>query len=142
MDYDRTRRNFLRTTALGLIAAPMVTGLPGFGKFEDPDLQNRESVREKKAATGVKLNIREFGAVGDGSTKDTVAIQQALDRCWMLGGGEVIVPEGNYLTGAIALKSNTLLRLEKDAILTGTPDFNDYPIMQVRREGEWRPIPC
>jgi polygalacturonase len=137
MEQDRTRRNFLRTTALGLIAAPTVTSFPGFGKFEDPDLQNRDSASKKKAAPGVKLNIREFGAAGNGSTKDTVAIQQALDRCWMLGGGEVIVPEGNFLTGAIALKSNTLLRLEKDAILTGTPDFIDYPIMQVRWEGKW-----
>lgn len=85
----------------------------------------------------VSLNVREFGGLGDGTTKDTAAIQQALDRCWVLGGGEVLVPAGNYLTGAIALRSNTILRLEKGANILGTPDFADYPVMQVRWEGKW-----
>ncbi len=70
-------------------------------------------------------------------TKDTAAIQQAIDRCWVLGGGEVLVPAGNYLTGAIALRSNTILRLDKDATILGTPDFADYPVTQVRWEGKW-----
>jgi polygalacturonase len=85
----------------------------------------------------VALNVRAFGATGDGVTKDTVALQQAIDRCSVLGGGEVLVPAGNYLTGAIGLKSNTILRLEKDAVILGTPDFNDYPVTQVRWEGKW-----
>ncbi|HEX8141312.1 MAG TPA: glycosyl hydrolase family 28 protein [Pyrinomonadaceae bacterium] len=83
------------------------------------------------------LNVRDFGATGDGKTKDTAAIQQAIDRCRVLGGGEVFVPPGNYLTGAIALKSNTILRLDKDAAILGTPDFADYPVTQVRWEGKW-----
>jgi len=53
------------------------------------------------------LNVRDFGAVGGGKTKDTTAIRQALDRCSVLGGCEVLVPAGEYLTGAVALKSNT-----------------------------------
>jgi polygalacturonase len=83
------------------------------------------------------LNVRNFGATGDGTTKDTAAIQQALDRCWVLGGGEALVPAGNYLMGAIALRPNTILRLEKDATILGSPDFADYPVMQVRWEGKW-----
>lgn len=83
------------------------------------------------------LNVRDFGAAGDGATKDTAAIQQALDRCWVLGGGEALVPAGNYLTGAIALRPNTILRLEKDATILGSPDFADYPVLQVRWEGKW-----
>lgn len=47
---------------------------------------------------GVKLNVKDLGAKGDGTTKDTLALQQALDRCSVLGGGEVIVPSGEYLT--------------------------------------------
>jgi polygalacturonase len=93
----------------------------------------------KLARAEVKLNVRDFGAVADGTTKDTAAIQQAIDRCSVLGGGEVLVAAGNYLTGAIALRSHTTLRLEKDAILTGTPDFADYPVTQVRWEGKWIP---
>ncbi len=90
------------------------------------------------AKTGsVRLNVRDFGALGDGTTKDTAAIQQAVDRCSVLGGGEVLVPAGNFLTGAIALKPNTILRLDKEAVILGTPDFADYPVTQVRWEGKW-----
>jgi polygalacturonase len=85
------------------------------------------------------LNVRDFGAVADGKAKDTAALQQAIDRCWVLGGGEVLVPAGTYLTGALALKSNVTLRLDKDATLQGTPDFADYPVTQVRWEGKWIP---
>lgn len=95
------------------------------------------AVDKKKDKSSVQLNVRDFGATGDGQTKDTTAIQQTIDRCHVLGGGEVIVPAGNYLTGAIALRSNVLLRLEKDAIISGTPDLTDYPIIQVRWEGKW-----
>jgi polygalacturonase len=87
--------------------------------------------------TAIKLNVRDFGAKADGETKDTAAFQQALDRCSVLGGGEVIVPAGNYRTGAIALRSNTLLRLEQGAVIAGTGDFADYPVTQVRWEGKW-----
>jgi polygalacturonase len=83
------------------------------------------------------LNVRDFGATGDGKTKDTAAIQQAIDRAYVLGGGEVMVPSGSCLTGAIALRSNTTLHLEKDATIVGSPDFADYPITQVRWEGKW-----
>jgi polygalacturonase len=83
------------------------------------------------------LNVRDFGATGDGTAKDTAALQQALDRCGVLGGGEVVVPSGTYRTGAIALRSNTLLRLEPEAVITGTEDFADYPVTQVRWEGKW-----
>ena len=59
--------------------------------------------------------------MGDGVTKDTAAFQKALDECSAAGGGEVVVPAGNYLIGSIALKSNATLRLEKDANLIGHP---------------------
>ena len=83
------------------------------------------------------LNVRAFGATGDGTTKDTAAFQKALDACAAAGGGEVVVPAGNYLIGSIELKSHTTLRLEKDAHLLGSPDLDDYPVMKVRWEGKW-----
>ena len=83
------------------------------------------------------LNVRTFGALGDGTTKDTAAFQKALDDCAAAGGGEVLVPAGNYIIGSIALKSNTTLRLEKDANLMGSPDLDDYPIIKARWEGRW-----
>ena len=89
------------------------------------------------AQSKAPLNVRTFGAVGDGTTKDTAAFQKALDDCSAAGGGEVVVPAGNYLIGSIAIKSNTTLRLEKDANLSGSPDLDDYPIIKARWEGEW-----
>ena len=85
----------------------------------------------------VSLDIKEFGAVGDGKTNDTLAIQQALDRCSVLGGGQVRVPAGDYLMGTIMLHSNTTLHLDPDASLLGSPNLADYPLTQVRWEGHW-----
>ena len=83
------------------------------------------------------FNVRESGAVGDGKTKDTAAIQAALDRCAAAGGGTVVVPAGDYLTGSLDVKSHTTLRIEKDATLLGSPDLDDYPIVKARWEGHW-----
>ena len=83
------------------------------------------------------LNVRSYGAVGDGITKDTASFQKALDACAAAGGGVVVVPAGNYLIGSIELKSRTTLRLEKDAHLLGSPDLTDYPVGKVRWEGKW-----
>lgn len=96
-----------------------------------------QSPQHAQATPQLSLNVRDFGAVGDGKTKDTAAIQQAIDRAYVLGGGEVVLPAGDYLTGAVALKSNTTLHLSKDATILGTADFTDYPVMQVRWEGKW-----
>lgn len=84
------------------------------------------------------LNVRDFGAVGDGVTKDTAAFQKALDTCAVSGGGEVFVPAGKYLLGSIQMGNRTILRLEKDSILAGSPDLDDYPIMDIRWEGRWQ----
>jgi polygalacturonase len=83
-------------------------------------------------------NVRSFGAKGDGTTKDTGAFQKALDTCAVSGGGEVIVPAGKYLIGSIQIGNRTILRLEKDSVLMGSPDLEDYPIMDIRWEGRWQ----
>ena len=85
------------------------------------------------------FNVRDFGATGDGTTKDTAAFQKALDTCAVHGGGEVLVPAGKYLIGSIQLGTRTLLRLAPDSILTGSPDLADYPLVDIRWEGRWQP---
>lgn len=82
-------------------------------------------------------NVRDFGATGNGQTKDTVAVQKALDTCVSAGGGTVIVPSGTFLIGSVVLGSNTTLRLERGADLIGSPDIDDYPLVRVRWEGEF-----
>ena len=83
------------------------------------------------------FNVGTFGAIGNGTTKDTAAFQKALDTCAAAGGGTVIVPAGNYLLGSIELKSRTIMLLEKGAHLLGSPDLGDYPVMKIRWEGKW-----
>jgi polygalacturonase len=85
------------------------------------------------------LNIRDFGAQGNGKTKDTAAIQKALDACTKAGGGSVTVPAGTYLTGSVVMGPNTTLQLDPKASLTGSPDLEDYPLVRVRWEGEFSP---
>jgi polygalacturonase len=84
------------------------------------------------------FSVRSFGAVGDGKTKDTTAFQKALDTCAVSGGGEVIVPAGTYLIGSVQIGFHTTLRLEKDAVIRGSGDLNDYPMMDIRWEGRWQ----
>src|SRR5687768_7655628 len=50
--------------------------------------------------------ITRYGAVGDGRTLNTDAIKKAIEECSRKGGGRVVVPRGEWLTGAIRLKSN------------------------------------
>ena len=90
------------------------------------------------AAEKPSLNVLDFGAKGNGVTNDTAAIQKALDACGENGGGTVLVPEGVYLTGSIILHANTTLQLASRANLLGSPDIADYPVVNVRWEGEFR----
>ena len=59
------------------------------------------------AKPALRLDPRDFGAKGDGATKDTHAVQQALDRCAVFGGGEVVISGGTFVVGAIRIGSNT-----------------------------------
>ena len=127
------RRAFLQKTAQAAVAAPILSALGNLNQTSPPHKLPVPAQTKPK----LTLNIRDFGATGDGTTDDTVAIQQTIDRCAVLGGGEILIPAGNYSTGALALRSNTLLRLEKDATLLGSPEFSAYPTMQVRWEGRW-----
>jgi len=90
------------------------------------------------AAEKTPLNVRDFGAIGDGAAKDTAAIQKALDACAAAGGGTVYLPEGFYLTGSLTLGANTTLQLASRANLIGSSDVADYPVVNVRWEGEFR----
>ena len=90
------------------------------------------------AAERQSLNVLDFGAKGDGVTKDTAAIQKALDACAENGSGTVLVPEGVFLMGGIILHAHTTLQLASRANLLGSPDIADYPLENVRWEGEFR----
>jgi len=95
------------------------------------------------AQTGAKAPkrfvISDYGAVADGATVNTKAIQSAIDKCASSGGGVVVVPKGTFLSGAIFLKQGVNLMVEKDGVLKGTTNIDDYPIINTRWEGTEEP---
>lgn len=88
------------------------------------------------AASSATCSPRSYGAKGDGVTLDTTAIQKAIDTCARRGGGTVLLDAGTYLSAPVVLKSNITLKLEKGAILLGSPNFKGYPaITEFRAPG-------
>ena len=83
--------------------------------------------------------ISDFGAVADAKTVNTEAIQAAIDQCAASGGGVVVVPKGTFLSGAIFLKQGANLYVEKDGVLKGTTNIDDYPVINTRWEGTEEP---
>ncbi len=70
-----------------------------------------------------------------GATNSTKAIQKTIDDCAKAGGGVVTFESGNYVTGALFLKSNVDLRIDKDVTLLGSQDDADYPSIPTRVAG-------
>lgn len=81
------------------------------------------------------VNITDFGAVADGKTLNTEAINNAIKDVNSKGGGKVVVPAGLWLTGPIELKSNVNLYTEQNSLILFTDDFNAYPILETSFEG-------
>ena len=70
------------------------------------------------------IKLTDFGAVGDGSTLNTEALQKAIDA--VPQGGVLAIPKGTFVSGAVNLKSDMTLRLDEGATLLGTAEVNGY----------------
>jgi alpha-L-rhamnosidase len=95
-----------------------------------------------KSPVGLKLIATDFGAIGDGTTLNTLKLQSAIDDLASKGGGTLVIPQGTFLTGALFLKPGVNLCIDKDGILKGSNDIKDYPPGNTRIEGhfqEWTP---
>lgn len=73
-----------------------------------------------------KYSVLDYGCEPNSEKVQTKCIQSAVDACFLSGGGEVVIPGGDYLTGDIRLRSNVYLHLEKGAHLIGTRNPDDY----------------
>jgi unsaturated rhamnogalacturonyl hydrolase len=94
------------------------------GRIHAPTFPNRE------------FRITDFGALADGKTDSTAAIKMAIEACHNAGGGHVVVPDGEFLTGAIHLLSNVDLHLADGATLKFSTDPAAYlPVVRTRWEG-------
>ncbi len=70
---------------------------------------------------------RDFGALANGTARDTKALQAAIDACAAAGGGTVTLTAGTYLSGTLLLRSQVTLHLEAGATLLGSKTLEDYP---------------
>jgi len=75
-----------------------------------------------------QVSIVDFGAVADGHTMNTKAINDAIRACAKKGGGTVVIPPGMWLTGPIGLDNNIELRAEAGALVFFSPRFEEYPM--------------
>lgn len=85
-----------------------------------------------------QFNVLTYGAIGDGKTLNTAALQAAFDAVRDAGGGVVVVPPGTFVTGSLVIYSHTELYLMAGAVLQGSRNLDDYifnnPIPQSKRD--------
>jgi polygalacturonase len=87
-------------------------------------------------AAGRTCNVRQYGALSDGTTKSTAAIQAAIDACEKAGGGTVAIEGGTFVSGPVVLRDHITLEIAAGATLLGSPDHADYPAkMEFRSPG-------
>jgi Pectate lyase superfamily protein len=112
----------------------VLTGLLGIPVFAQTDTATAANTSEQTLASNSSqpapnlhiFNVCDFGAVGDGKTKDTAAISKAIHAANQSEGGEVVFPPGTYVTGTFEMLSNVTLDLQVGAVLLGSPDVADY----------------
>lgn len=112
---------------------------PGYLKdetilFSDIEFYNLNATSEAKLTEKI-YNLRDFSPVADGKTLDSPVIQKAIDHCSANGGGTVVIPPGTYLCGTIQMKDNVRIYLDKNALLLGSIDLEDYKNVDPFKEG-------
>ncbi len=84
---------------------------------------------------GRQYRITDYGVMMDGNIY-TQQLQALIDRMAADGGGVMVIPSGTFMSGALFFRQGTHLYLEKGAVLKGSTDISDFPVMTTRIEGE------
>ena len=129
-----SRRDFMAAIAGGAsLLFPRL--LPGPRLRRPRPLRDRRVGAPGGAVPRADWTSASFGAVPDGKTLSTKAIQAAVDACARSGGGVVLVPPGTFISGAIFMRSHVQLELSHGAVLKASDNFNHFPIIDGRWEG-------
>ena len=75
------------------------------------------------------INVCQYGVVGDGVTNNTQKIKEVIETAEKAGGGTIYFPPGKYVTGTVELKSNMTLYIDSGAVIVGSADPADYPMI-------------
>ena len=123
---------------LRLILFLSIMGLVGCSFAQNDSSQTSQILKNIKIPEfkDQTYNILEFGAINDGLTLSTLAINKAIETCHENGGGTVLIPEGTFYTGAIHLLSNVNLHVTEGAVLSFSTQPKEYlPLVYTRWEG-------
>lgn len=104
----------------------MAVAMGGRARLPAADTVSQTDPAPAKTLVPQHFDVRTYGAVGDGQTNDTDAIQQAVDACAQQGGGVVVLDRGTFLTGTLELRSHVELHLTSTAVLLGATDLAQY----------------
>jgi polygalacturonase len=102
----------------------------------------KNSVTDDVTAKGKRYNITDAGAKGDGTTLNTSIIQSVIDKCAKAGGGTVVIPKGEFLSGSIFFKQGVDMEIQEGGVLKGSTNILDYPKGMTRIEGHSEPWPA
>jgi polygalacturonase len=120
----KTPTPLTRRQWLGSVSGPVLAASAG-STLLTTAVHSAETTEDRLAGVRV-YNVRDYGAVGDGVTLATAAIQAAIDACHQARGGTVLVPAGDFLTGTLELKSFVTLHLAAAGRLLGSGNPADY----------------
>ncbi|XP_010270376.1 PREDICTED: probable polygalacturonase [Nelumbo nucifera] len=123
--------SWLQITTKSVLPIRMILGSEKIGFPEDP--RSCSGFFREGPPRKVVRSITDFGGVGDGLTSNTKAFQRAiryLKRFGDKGGSKLIVPRGRWLTGSFNLTSNFTLFLEEDAIILGSQNTEEWPVIE------------
>ncbi len=86
---------------------------------------------------GKQYRITDYNVVNNDSTViQTEKIQAVIDKAYEAGGGVIIIPKGTYLSGSLFFKPKTHLHLEEGAVIKGSDDISNFPVVKTRMEGQ------